>query len=207
MTNAKNIYTVVNKDIGQNATGYMINAVFNDSAKQSLSVIQENLYGAFPDAVWIAPSESLHITLLDCIAPLVDYSDDKTALFNKHRDTYDKALQESLRGVPPIQLEFDTIIATPTAIIIKASTDDAFNDIRREFTNRVQLLEGTKQPPTITHSTIARYTKTIPLEAVDTFVKKQKIDCQVTVDKFRLVRETVIPQLDYELLKEYPLNG
>lgn len=199
--------TLVNDHIAKSVTGYMVNAIFDSDAKQEIEVIQEKLVDSFGDSIWLAPIDSLHMTLLDWIAPLVDYGEDKTHLFQEHFAQYDTALQAALRNVRPITLQFDTIKATPGAIIITASNDTEFNEIRHHFLRKTKLLDGTKQPPTIVHSTIARYKKEVPLKPIMHFVDKQNIRFSFTVDRFRLVREDVAPQLQYKLLKEYPLEN
>ncbi len=203
MTNYEN--TIINHDIGRPVIGYMVNATFDDNCKQIIESIQDALNKEFEDSIWLTPLDSLHITLLDWIAPLVDYGNDKTALFQDHFDQYDIALQNALENIGPISLKFDTIKATAGAVIVTASDNSALDAIRQHVLSHVKLLEGTKQPPKITHSSIARYKKAMPLEPVIRFVKNYHIDFSCSIQHFRLVREDVAPQLHYELLKEYPI--
>ncbi len=198
--------TVPNTDIGRHVTGYMVNAVFDDTSKQIISNIQTALGEKLGDSLWITPTNSLHITLLDWIAPLVDYGMDKTKLFQEHFNDYDTALQNALRDTGPVSLQFDTIKATPGAIIITASNNTLLDSIRRRILDQISLIEGTKQPPQITHSTIARYRRAIPLEQATELIESHEINFTCNIDRFRLIHEEIAPQLQYELLKEYPIH-
>lgn len=198
--------TIPNSDIGRRVAGYMVNAVFDDTSKQTISHIQTLLGEKLGDSLWLTPIDSLHITLLDWIAPLVDYGTDKTKLFQEHFDTYDTALKNALRATGPISLRFDTIKATPGAIIVTASDTTHFASIRQHVLEEVSLIEGTKQPPQITHSTIARYTRAIPLEQVTRLTEEHRVNFTCDIDHFRLIHEKVAPQLEYELLKEYSVH-
>lgn len=205
MTEPQN--TVIDNHIAKSVTGYMVNAIFDNDAKGQIEVIQNKLADEFGSSIWLAPIDSLHITLLDWIAPLVDYGEDKSQLFQTHFTEYDSALQTALHEIRPLPLLFDTIKATPGAIIITASDETKFNEIRQDFLDRATLLDGTKQPPTIVHSTIARYKKEIPLEPIVRFIESLNVEFSYEVDRFRLVRENIAPQLQHELLKEYFLKG
>lgn len=203
MKNTEN--TIINHDIGRAVTGYMVNAIFDHASKQIIADVQDALGKEFGDSIWLTPIDSLHITLLDWIAPLVDYGEDKSKLFRDHFDQYDAALQTSLLDIKPIFLQFDTVKATPGAVIIAASDNTVLDSIRQHTIDQVTLLEGTKQPPKITHSTIARYNKSFPLEQIICFLEDYSINFTYNVDHFRLIREDIAPQLQYEVLKEYPI--
>lgn len=184
-----------------------MNAEFSDENAQQLVELINKLQVEFGGAVYGMPRPSLHITLLDWIAPLVDYDgQDKGALFARVRPTYDKVMADILSEVGPIRVHFDTIQVAPTTIIVVGHDDGQFQSIRDQFVQRVDLLPGTKLPPQIIHSSIARFTKPIELGPVAELIQSQKVDFVQQVDAFRLVHTRQEPMLDFEVLKRYELG-
>lgn len=154
------------------------------------------------------PSQSLHITLLDWIAPLVDYGgQDKKVLFEKIKDKYDEALSGIIGDTQPITVSFTEIKVFPSTIIVLGHDDGQFQKIRDKFLEAVELLPGTKLPPNIIHSSIIRFTGEIPIKDVEQFVAQCTVNFTQIIDSFRLVHSTREPMLEFEVLKEYKLAG
>lgn len=193
--------------IGKSAVGYMVNTGLNNEATAQIKMIQRSAQEVFAGDLWITPAESLHITLLDWLAPLVDYHEDKDVLFENIKIAYDRALSDILRDIPRLAITFNRLLVSPSAIVIIA--DDAtshFNEIRQTFLSRINLLPGTKQPPTIVHATIARFTGDFDTKKAELFAQQNHISILEVINDFRLVRETKLPMLDYTVLKTYPLK-
>jgi 2'-5' RNA ligase len=199
--------TNLDRHSGQPVHGYMINTLPSDENRRTLTTVQEALAQQYGDGLWIAPPETLHITLLDWVAPLVDYDQPKDALFKEVYPQFDEVFADIVRNTKPIMVTFDTIKATAGAIIALGNDDGSFQYIRDEFMRRVTLPPGTKLPPTIIHSTIARYRKEYELIEVENFVAAHQVNFTQQVREFRLLRERVSPQLDFDLLKTYQLGG
>lgn len=200
-----NSAATINHDIGKHVSGYMVNAIPDDSNLQRIAEFQTELQAQFSDNLWLTPPDTLHITLLDWIAPLVDYGEDKDTLFKKHFTEYDTVLSDILQNQDSITIKFDTIKVTPGAIIITASDDGSFQHIRSQFMQRVELPPHTKLPPTIIHSTIARYITEQNLQPIEKFAASHSMMFGQKVTHFRLVHEHVTPMLNYTLLKKYIL--
>lgn len=201
-------YTSNSQDyLHKSALGYMVNTSLSSQAQEEVRRIQDALKSEFGDAIWPAPLESLHITLMDWLAPLVDYLDDKDILFESIFSRYDQKLSRILTEVPPLNLTFDQMVVGSAAIAIVASGDDAryFNKIRQEFLSEINLLPNTKQPPTIVHSTIIRFVGEIPKSDVEEFIKSYAFSFNETIDSFQLVRETTVPMQEFTQVKKYPL--
>jgi hypothetical protein len=187
--------------------GYVVNTQFSAENSSLLSNLIGQLEHEFGQAVFGMPSESLHITLLDWIAPLVDYEGQhKRRLFEKIYPEYHQALTEILRKQAPIQVVFDQIKVSASTIFIVGKDNGQFQAIRDQFIKLVDLQPGTKQPPQIIHSSIARFTKPIQLKAVRAFVSQQTLAITQDVVDFRLVHTSREPMLEYEVLKTYQLN-
>lgn len=198
--------TVPNTDIGRNVVGYMLNSSLSTENQAKVADLQAILAQEYGDALWLTPPETLHITLLDWLAPLVDYKADKGQLFEELFSSYDKALAQILNNIGGIEVAFNKLQASPGAIFIQGSDDGQFNAIRNEFTSRINLLPGTKQPPSIIHFTAARFIKEIELEPLRKLLATQPVYFKQTINQFRLVRETKIPMLEYEVVKQYKLK-
>jgi hypothetical protein len=188
--------------------GYVVNTEFSPENKTVLGEITNAVQAAFGDAVFVAPPDSLHITLLDWIAPLVGYDgQDKDELFASIRARYDKVLGEIIAGTPPITIQFSEIKATPDTIIIIGTDSGEFHAIREAFVKEAGLLPGTKPPPRIIHSSIARFAKEIDVDRVNAFMKPRGIHFAQSVTDFRLVRTQREPLLEFEVLTRYPLGA
>lgn len=193
--------------IGKSAVGYMINTGLSNGATAQIKMIQQSAQEVFAGDLWITPAGSLHITLLDWLAPLVDYHEDKDMLFGNIRTSCDKALDDILNDVAKQSVVFNRLLVSPSAIAIVA--DNAaphFNKIRQAFLSHVNLPPNTKQPPTIVHATIARFTGDFDAKKAEHFMQQNNISISETINNFRLVRETKLPMLDYAVLKTYPLQ-
>lgn len=190
------------------ATGYMVNTPLSKTTQRKIKTIQNAFEDRFAHALWSPPSEALHITLLDWLAPLVEYHKTKDELFEERFATYDAAMHHAIANTTDIEIHFDSLLVSPTAIALVAdhTSTQSINEIRRKFIARVDLLPGTKQPPTIVHSTIARFVGPIALDDVRAFAQTLDISVNETIQSFQLVRESVLPMLDYSEIKRYLLN-
>ncbi len=197
--------TIINHDIGRPVIGYMLNATFRAKEQKEIATLQQKIAERFGSSIWITPPATLHITLMDWIAPLVDYGKSKEGLFEELFPAYDAVFTRLLKDFKQIKINFNEVKATPGAIIILGQDNGEFNNIRSRFLEEVQLLPNTKQPPVIIHSTIARYRKEMDLNPIISFLAQHPVMFTYEVSRFRLVRENTAPQLKYQLLKEYPL--
>lgn len=197
--------TVTTHHIGNSGVGYMVNTLPNSTNVQKIVELQYRLTEQFGGTIWNTPPETLHITLMDWLAPLVDYGESKDKLFKQYFPQYDAVMTRILKDYEPINVHFDTIKVTPNAIIVVGRDAGSFQSIRERFREEGGLLPGTKQAPTIIHSTIARFQREQPIQPIVDFIGKQSLSFDYTVLYFRLVRESVTPMLAHELIKKYPL--
>lgn len=135
------------------------------------------------------------------------YPEDKELLFQRRKAHYEDVLEEVLSDTEPIEVIFDRIEVSPQAIIIRGSDDHAFDAIREKLIKLLPLPEQTKQPPTIVHSSIARFTKEVDLRVVEQVIAKLKIDFQETITEFQLIHNGSPHMLDYEIAARFPLNA
>ena len=195
--------------LGKSAVGYMINTLLSESSQNEIKKLQEKFVTEFGDLVWTTPLDALHITLLDLLAPLVDYDNDKNTLFENLGSQYNKALEEVLRETGPIDLTFSNMSVSSSAVIIVAdeSSTQAINNLRQKFLSKIELLPNTKQPPNIVHSTIIRFVGKAAVGNVQNFASNLDFSFVEQIKSFQLVRESKLPMLEYSLIKTYDLNS
>ena len=170
-----------------------------------MSLIQD-IKHTFGESVFCMPKGSLHITLLDWIAPLAKYdSKSKQKLFQKISPTYLNVCDEILTNRGKILVVFDEIRVSPSTIYITGHDHGQFREIRDEFINSIELLPGTKLPPNIIHCSLARFTQQVDLKDIDQFLQDKHIGFTQEVDCFRLIHTTREPMLEFEILKEFHL--
>lgn len=198
--------TEIDGNIGKEALGYLLNTGFSLSNQKVVTDIQQRIGSLIPGPCWFLPGDSLHITLMDWIAPLVDYGTDKAQLYDRVKDLYIRELTEVLTGQKPILVNFDQIKVFPAAIIIEGQDDGSYSRIRRTYTDRCLLMEGTKPPPQIVHATIARFQEQVDLEPVHKSISNIGFEIEHTTSDFRLIQETQVPMLEYEVLQKFELG-
>lgn len=197
--------TLINTDINKDVVGYMVNTDLSLDNQRAVAEICDRLANEIGPGVWFAPKETLHITLMDWLAPLVDYGEDKDQLFRKIKQDYDKVLMECLEGIGDIEITFDELRVSPSAIFMVGHDVGQFKTIRDNFMSKVELLPVTKVPPSIIHFSIARFSRELDFAFVEDWVKKEKLTIKQVVSNFRLVRENEVPMIGYEAIKSYQL--
>lgn len=193
-------------DTKQQVIGYIINSGLSDHLANEVRNVQTSLTEKFPEAIWATPLDSLHITLMDWLAPLVDYGKDKDEIFHSIENEYADVLQNILANQDPIKVMFDTIEVYPAAIIIKGHDDGSYQRIREQFLDRIDLLPGTKPPGQIIHSTICKFLQPTDINQVKAFVEGVNLAISEEVSEFRLARESQVFMQRYEVLRRFTLG-
>lgn len=188
--------------------GYVLNTPFSDQNADLIMSLIDKIKSEYDTSVYCTGRDSLHITLLDWIAPLVDYgSQDKAKLFNQIYDQYDATIEAITANMHKFEVTFDTIQVSPSTVYISGHDNGEFAQIRNRFLETTELLPDTKLPPTIIHSSLARFTDEIDFSKVESFVSKLSIDFKQTINNFRLVHSHREPMLEFEVIKNYSLSG
>ncbi len=194
--------------IGKEFTGFVINVVFSPENEQVINAWLDGLREASPEGLYTMSPESLHITVLDWIAPLYDYDGtDKHALFDKLRLDYDAAFRRVTRTMTSFDIHFDEIRVTPGTIILTGRDGGQFESLRSQFMNSVILPKGGKQPPDIIHSSLARFVMPeIELLPVKAYVADNPLKFTQHINEFRLVETRREPMQDFSVLEVYELR-
>ena len=192
-----------NNNIGRKAVGYTVNAGVSSYTTQHIKSMQQQLRVMAPGAVWLTPPNALHITVMDWLAPLVNYGSDTDELFTKLRTSYSQAMRRVLADIEPFEVHFDTVKVFPDAIIIVGHDNGQLQAIRQRFTGEGLLLPGTKPAPVIIHSTIARFTGATALAPFKEWGNTVLVDCKEPITVIRVAREYTLPMLEFEVVEQY----
>lgn len=199
------IKTEVQDTLGESRDAYCLLALLSEKTKRELSILLKKLEEDLGEAIWVMPLEALHITLCEIIQSK-DYNTNKEELYAKHSDEYENITAKTLKGYEPIGVSFDTIEVSPQAIIVKGTDNGSFESIRKQLVNDLPLPEKTKLPPTIIHSTIARFRESVDVNNVKNIVKQNMIEVEEVVSEFKLIHLHVTPLLEYDTLRTYQLG-
>jgi 2'-5' RNA ligase len=168
--------------------------------------IQQELKAIFGDAIWLQEPPSLHITLMEIIAD-ADYGNySREVLFKQWYKAYSDVLQNILYSYKPLNVLFEEILVSKRAIIIKTKQSEQLNDIRAKILEQVELPLGTRTPPNITHSTLARFLRIINVDEARKAIRHLKINEYQTIHEFSLVADLGPPNFNNVPTTIYPLN-
>lgn len=186
---------------------HSIVSLLNGECLQQAIAIQSKLKTLFGDAVWLQEPPSLHITLMEIICD-ADYGDlSRAKLFQDWYAAYNSTIKDALSRLMPFDLVFDELLVSQRAVIIKTSQSEELNTIRARLLEKIVLPHGTKNPPDITHSTLARFTESLNLQDIIEGIKDIKIAAQQRVTEFSLVKDLGPPIFNGTPMEYYSLSS
>lgn len=186
---------------------YSIVSLLNGDCLEEAIAIQSKLKTLFGDAIWLQEPPSLHITLMEIICD-TDYGElSRAKFFQDWYTAYNSTTKNVLSQLAPFDLVFDELLVSQRAIIIKTSQSEELNTIRARLLGKTTLPHDTKNPPDITHSTLARFTAPLNLQDVIDGIKDTKILAKQRVTEFSLVRDLGPPTFNGTPTEHYPLSG
>ena len=177
--------------------------------KDSIQAIQEKLSEKFGGkSFWFPKANELHITIAHIISGDGGYSEPVKSIYERVGQQGNVAFERSIAAIKSPVITFDTVSVFNNAIIVQGHDDGTIQQIRENFTKHFPLPEGTHTPPTIIHSTIARYIAPLELEAIQDFGRQELF----IHDTFRLkgidlVSEEKIFLQKFNTLKHYVLES
>lgn len=169
--------------------------------------IQAQLKQLFGGTIWLQEPPALHITLMEIICD-TDYGDrSRQRLFEQWYDQYNLAAREVLSTFAPFDVVFDELLVSQRAIIIKTKQSEELNKIRAALLSKIELPEGTKTPPDITHSTLARFSAPVNLELARAKVKDIPVEATQHITEFVLAKDLGPPIFNGVPMERYSLEG
>ncbi|HEX5119655.1 MAG TPA: 2'-5' RNA ligase family protein [Pseudonocardiaceae bacterium] len=173
-------------------------------AAAALAEIQS---GVAEPALLAVPASAMHVMLVKLIPVWDEFDRPKDELWEQCGPEWLAALTEVAAGIRRFPLRFRQLAATDSAVIAVADEPNPFTALRRAV---VPLLRtpGESSPGNLAHITLFRYATPLrdPAALLD---RLAAMEFSVTVDvgDLLVVRETVFPCLDYDVLHRVPLAG
>lgn len=198
--------TQIAEYIDQPGNSYVYVALLSVALRTRISELLQNLQQTIGDGLYTMPGEALHITLCEVIESK-PYSQNVQQMYDERAQSLIDVPARILQSVTPISVHFNSIEVSPQAIIIRGKDTGSFAAIRAALATQLPLPPETKQPPTIIHCSIARFTKAIDLERVKELASDFTIDEQETIQAFHLVHTTRLPFSQYTVIRSFPLTA
>lgn len=197
--------TIVANWINEEKIGYAVCAFLSPENQQKTADLQAELHRELPGIIWTMPDiTQQHLTLFEIVMTFRDYPEDREAIFERHHASIDAELKTQLANQGPITVTLDTLEVSPSAIIVRGTDDGSFQRIRDVISNKQLLPEGTRTPPDIIHSSLARYVKEADVEQIRSVVAHHQLKLIQTVAEFEMVRIWRMP-MDYTTVEVYNL--
>jgi hypothetical protein len=198
--------TVVADWLEQDKVGYWVGFFLSEENQIKIDKLLKELSEELPGILWTMPPNRLHVTLFEIIMSLRDYPEDKDELYSRQKDEIEHNLAELFSSQAPIHIKFETLEASPQTIIITGRDNGDFQKLRDIAVKRPIIQEGSRTPPDIIHSSIARYIKSEDLGLVQNILSNYSVSLEENVQSFRLCRVYHTP-METNLLKTYQLIG
>ncbi len=188
--------------------GYIVVAPLGAETQQAIAALQARLVEKFSaDALWLPDSDQLHITVAHVLSPEARYNEPSPDIFDRIGQSAMRALSLATSDQPAGTVIFDTIAAFPDAIIVRGHDDGELDAVRQKYVDNFTLPEGTRRPPSIIHSTIARYRQPLDLEEVQGFVSGLAIASSSTISEIDLVHERKVFMQEHDILQTYNMRS
>lgn len=186
---------------------YNIAAMLSVSTQQQIIALQDKIKAILGDVVWLMPAQCLHSTLMEIIWKTEYAALTRRQHFEQWYGAYHQATKEIIASHRPFAARFTELYASPGAIIIRAENTHEYNAIRDDLLANTKLPEGTKLPPTIVHSSIARYAQSVDVGEVRYALRSLKIAVTEPIADFKLVTDLVPPDFTPKTLETYQLGA
>ncbi len=176
-----------------------------DSTNQA-TLIQNRLRDLFGNTIWLQEPSSLHVTLMEIICDTEYVGKSRRQYFDEWYTAYNETVKDVLSTIKPFNISFTELLVSPRAIIIKSLKSEALNSIREALLKRISLLPGTKIPPDITHSTLARFNTPLNLDKAKDLTSKISVNIHEHISEFSLIRDLAPPDFNGNPMQVYTLK-
>jgi hypothetical protein len=197
--------TIVTQEV-HSEDEHLIAALPSDAWRTQAAHIQDQLVQIFGDAIWLQQPSGLHCTVMEIICDVVYKGMSRKQHFEKWYAQYNETVKTILAECSPFEIVFDELFVSERAIIIKAADSGPLNEIRARILAQTKLPEGTKQPPQITHCSLARFAKSIDLDDAVRQTRDIPVHIVEQVTELALAKDLGPPQFDGTPLQTYPLS-
>lgn len=186
---------------------YIIVALPGENFKSKIMAIQQQLVHILGEAIWLTPPHALHVTVMEITGPDTLPVQHRAEGYAHWQQTYGQLKADTIAQFSAFSLQFDQVVLSPRAIILKASNPEQLNSLRAELLSKARLPTGTKLPPDIAHISIARYSEAIDLDAALQRCKSIRINHTESVTSLSLLKDITPPDFKLTTIATYPLAG
>lgn len=193
---------------GQPTLGYILMFRPDPAAVADLAAVQDMVLAAEPSLLR-QPGSQLHSSVAWLLSTQADFGRPKDEIWQEQGDDWLKIITGLTDATGPMRLRFRKIVMTSAAVIAIAEEPNPVADFRRELTAALGLnWPITYESVGVVHVTLLRYRQAPadPAALLDR-ISAASISVEAEIDELILVRETVYPTLDYEILRHLPLCG
>jgi hypothetical protein len=194
--------------IGQRVYGINLQAPASLTAANWIDEWQEAAKAVLStETVFFTPLRSLHVTILPIVWVRGTYPDDPRNIWRNASSHAKAAIAAIANGTLPFKLLAKALRATADAIILECDTPMELKVLRTKLAASLAQTGLCCQAPRITHVTLARFTRAVPL----TTIRLAMLDTELSrfecvFDRIMLSRELVYPSLQTRTLRTFPLG-
>jgi hypothetical protein len=194
--------------LGQSCLSYQLQLRLPENARTALAGIASLVKEIAPEGIWIAPSESLHVTCYSLVSPR-DNSYDKERYWHHASSSAVEAVRRVGLEVPSCSLDFFALRVTDGAVIAIAKEDPSVAAARTIVSHLVPPpVTPPAQPSRGIHATLCRYNDPAAVPRnLPQIVEGLQSDVRADIDMLVLVRETIYPSLKTETIVSARLDG
>jgi hypothetical protein len=198
----------ITSDWGQPTLGYILMFRPDPAAVAGLAAVQDMVLAAEPSLLR-QPASQLHNSVAWLLGTQASFARPKEEIWQQHGDDWLKIITGLTDATGPMRLRFHKIVMTSAAIIAIAEEPNPVAGFRRELTAALSLdWPITYESVGVVHVTLLRYRQPLADPAgLLSRISAASISVETDVSELIMVRETVYPTLDYEVLRHLPLRG
>lgn len=199
--------TIVAPLLDAKLISYPYVSFLDEAVKSEIQALQGRFTEAWPGQLWVPEPRSLHITLLHLLSPNVKYDRSAEEIYQDMDALAHRRMQQVIGGSGPVKISAGQVEVSPAAIIVKWDDGGQIARLREAFTAGFELPELTKRPPSIVHTTIARFLEPIPVTPVERLAQELRVSSVPTITEIDLLREIRIYLQEFEMVRRYKLQG
>jgi hypothetical protein len=188
---------------GQACRAYNLCVSVGAGVTGELAEAQESVLAAEPSLLRV-PEQAMHISAAWLVPVQLGLSDEaKDRLWEREGARWQDWIAGALAGVAPFRLRVRDVVATDGAVIALAWPADQVNAVRGELAGR---LRARVSAGALVHTTLFRYGSPLADPAgLLAALRGLTVGAEVTVSEFVLVKETVFPSLERDVLGRFAL--
>ena len=174
------------------------------SAAAAFSAIQESVLRLEPSLLRV-PVAAMHSNLVWLLPAREEFDQPKDELWRRHRSEWIDALAGVARTTRSFRLRFRHLVATDAAVIAVADAPNGISALRHSLMATIRV-PGNLTGGELAHTTLFRYA--MPLRDPASMLRWIAVsECHIDVDvsELLIVRESVFPSLEYQILERLPL--